>query len=118
MAGKLVVAALALAHVFRQALEQRAHAFGGVGDQRGLGARETVGLGRIDVDAENLEVLVEAPFVLADQQARADAEHDIGLLPQAMADRHGNGQAVAAVDHAAARGDRRRRALRAVRQAP
>ena len=100
MAGHLVRAAFSLAHVSWQSLEQRAHAFGGVRGQRGLRAGETVGLRRIDVDAQDFQVAVEPPFVLADQQARADADDDVRVLPEAMADRQGDGEAMAAVDHA------------------
>ena len=100
MAGHLVRAAFSLAHVSWQSLEQRAHAFGGVRCQRGFGAGETVRLRRIDVDAQDFQVAVEAPFILSDQQARADTDDHVRVLPQAMADRQGDGEAMAAVDHA------------------
>ena len=56
----------------------------------------------IGIDADDLDVLVDAPLLELDQHAGADAEHHVGLAPQLAAERQRDAQRIAAVEHAAA----------------
>jgi hypothetical protein len=56
----------------------------------------------VDVDADDLELVVEAPDLLLRRKARADGQDHVGLAPEQVAGGHGDGQAMAAVDHALA----------------
>ncbi len=73
----------------------------GIADQRGVGLAEALGLVGIDVDAHDLELVVDAPVAVLDEEARADRQDGVGVLPQAMADRHVDGQAMRGGDDAA-----------------
>src|SRR5205823_6605592 len=73
---------------------------GRVAEQRSLARAMADHLLRIDLDANDLERIVDAPADELRMQARADAEHHIGLGPQLMAGREWQAQLVAAVDHA------------------
>ncbi len=56
----------------------------------------------IGIDADDFEILVGAPDRELLVQARADADDDIDLRPHRMAERQGDAERVAAVEHAAA----------------
>ena len=88
--------------VLGQRRDQRAQLRRGVAQQRHVGLAQALGLVGIDVEAHDLEVLVDAPAAVLDEEARADRQHGIGVLPQAMADRHVDGQPMRARDDAAA----------------
>ena len=95
--------------VRRQHVEQPAQDRLGVADQRDrrLGdARRLLGIG---IDADDREIVVDAPLRERHEQMGADAEHDVGLGPQFVAERQRDAQA-----------DRGRRARRgrADRRAP
>ena len=88
--------------VRRQHVEQAPQDRLGVADQRDRRLVQAAGLLRIGVDADDLEVLVDAPLPELDQHAGADAEHHVGLAPQLVAERQRHAQRIAAVEHAAA----------------
>ena len=102
MAPELGGARGTLAVVLRQRGDQRAELHGGVAQERHVRLAQAVGLVGIDVDPHDLEVGVDAPASVLNEEARADSEHGVGLLPQAMADRHVDGQPMRGGDDAAA----------------
>src|SRR6266705_3190971 len=62
---------------------------GGIADEADLGLAQPIHLGRIDVDLDDGELVVDAPGRNRQLQARADREHDIGVAPEPMpADEH------------------------------
>ncbi len=81
---------------------ERAQLVRGVADERDIGLAETVRLVGVDVDPHHLELVVDAPVAVLDEEARADRQHGVGVLPQAMADRHVDGQPMRGGDDAAA----------------
>ena len=56
----------------------------------------------VDIDPDDLQTGVHAPVLLLRLQPRADGQHHVGLAPEQVAGRHGDGELVAAVDHALA----------------
>ena len=59
----------------------------GIADQRDRRPAEAFRLLGIGVDADDREVVVDAPLGEAVEQPRADAEHHVGLAPQFAAER-------------------------------
>ena len=66
----------------RQCLGQRRECVLGVGDDADRRARDASDLDRVEVDADHLDVGVEAPARLRLVEAAADRQHDIGPRPQ------------------------------------
>ena len=70
------------------------------------GRRKRDDLLGVDVDADDLQVRVGAPHRLGEMHPRADAEHRVGLLPQALADRQRGGERMRWSAPRRGRGDR------------
>ena len=76
----------------------------GVGDDAERRLQDAGDLGRVDVDADELEVGVDAPAHLRLMQPSADRQHDIGLAPQLVAGERRLGEVVAVADATLAAG--------------
>jgi hypothetical protein len=71
---------------------------------------EAIGFLGVDVDAHDLQPIIDSPLALLKKQPRADAEHDIRVGPQPMSDRQTDVQPVCRRHHTLAppiRHDRR-----------
>ena len=101
MAVQLLGARRTRAIVPGQRRDQGAQLRGGVAQQRHVGLGIAVVLVGIDVEPHDLEVAVDAPASVLDEEARADGQHGVGVLPQAMAHRHVDGQTMRARHDAA-----------------
>ena len=89
-----------------------------VADERHRGlmhARRLLGIG---IDADDRDVVVDAPLRERVIHPRADAEHDVGLAPELAAERQRHAEGIAAVEHAAAAPIAEHRRLQHVRRGP
>ncbi len=68
-------------------IDQAAQDRRSVADQRDRRPAEALRLLGIGIDADDREVVVDAPLGEAEEQPGADAEHHIGLAPQFAAER-------------------------------
>ena len=82
--------------------QQRLERLARIGQQPHLGPGMAGDLGRVEVDADHLERIVQAPVHLDPLEARADHERDVDLRPQAMRHREADAERRAAVHHAPA----------------
>ena len=95
-------AAVPFGVVLCQTIGQRLQRCGRIAHDADLGLALAIELLAVDIDANDLERIVEAPILLLRLQTRADSKHDIGLAPEAIAGRHGDRQFVPAIQHALA----------------
>ena len=99
---ELLGARMARPVVLGQGRDQGTQLRRGIAHQRDVGLAQAVVLVGIDVEPHDLQVGIDAPVAVLDEEARADRQHRVGILPQAMADRHVDGEPVRARHDAAA----------------
>ena len=98
--GHFLLAGGAAAVVAAQRVDQRGQPVCAVYHQPNSGRRDAVVLFRVDVDADDLQLLVHAPLEQGKGHPAAHNDNGVGLGPEAVGHRQGEAEMVAAAEDA------------------